>query len=972
MTSTEGSITSCDRSTLDPDYRLSQDTMSGADFDLGVSDLEDDWDGDMHDSDQEAGVPARDRGDHRGSPGRVVGQGGENVELNPDLMDPHDYLESRKNKNTKRNIENGVATYNRVMTEFAQKYHKLFLNLDDASIDDLPSLLEKFFQIAKKVNGDIYSSNSIVCFHSSIANHLSHRKVNPIDIKKDVRFTTVNDMVRTSAAASAEAGRGTGVDAKRCIKPIHLRMALEKGTIGRDNPHALSTAVYLGLTLGMGCRSVKEIHGIKNDDIIAGPRDKNGLPQWFELAERITKTRTGKVGDSRILEPKVFPDHENPNFCYIRSFMVYMGRKTRAQSNPKAPFMLNAKQSAVKNPEKEQFWYIGTGEEGSGIMGDHTLEKLVTNAMTKAGVDCKLEKYSAISTRKCLMQSGVDCGVPDVHISRLAGHKSVLSKGNYIASKGNAHQASVRVIQRKMFSGKDCDYSSEFQKLEEQDVVEKRKPRSRSRKKRRDSSKSSSKSSSRGSSKVPRRVHARSSSGSRRKVRSRSRSRTRARSRSGSRRRVHARSRSGSRSSSNMKRERREGTSSRYRSRSRHERSDEVKTERKKAGKEDRTRRKKDIREPDSEEDYEGCVMSQQVTTKRGNQETTVSIEKRERGGQMSHGGGRPPTFFPSHANDHEDVWQQHQSPAQQNHRSPGQSPRQQQHLRPVQQHYKDSVQQQFQSPGGQLEYQPMVNNQQFQSPNNPQFQSPFHQQLQSPFHQQFQSPFHQQNYQHMSPYNPMFQQSQSPVSHPHGYNKLSPVPMFQHSPMFHQLQPRQSPIQHNMGLSRSMGMGEGASLKRERKNCLMNVRARSTKSSASNLFEEELTGSQEDILVDSFKPKQVRSMLLDIFSCSSSKWMTGQERENLFWSLQKKLTTEVSTISDRPILTATVNAIFAIIQSNLRRDFIAALTLKTDFSTSLFQLMSVALAKPDLAFSKIAQVSNSLYANNAQLNSDL
>ena len=182
----------------------------------------------------------------------------------------------------------------------------------------------------------------------------------------------------------------------------------------------------------------------------------------------MTKTRKGAPGDVRILEAKIFADHENPETCYVRTLLEYDEKKTPQQKHPDSPYFLNCKQSAVLNPSAEKFWYIGKGKESSGIMGKHKLESLVTDALSAAGIDCKLEKYSAISTRKALLQGGVDAGVPDTHLSRLAGHKSVNSKGEYISSKGNAHKAAVLSIQRRNFGLKSRNYAREFEKYEQE------------------------------------------------------------------------------------------------------------------------------------------------------------------------------------------------------------------------------------------------------------------------------------------------------------------------------------------------------------------------------------------------------------------------------------------------------------------------------------------------------------------------
>ena len=44
-------------------------------------------------------------------------------------------------------------------------------------------------------------------------------------------------------------------------------------------------------------------------------------------------------------------------------------------------------------------------------MGRNTVAKLLTNALTAAGVDCRLEKYSGTSARKVQFDGGTDAGI---------------------------------------------------------------------------------------------------------------------------------------------------------------------------------------------------------------------------------------------------------------------------------------------------------------------------------------------------------------------------------------------------------------------------------------------------------------------------------------------------------------------------------------------------------------------------------
>ena len=99
-------------------------------------------------------------------------------------------------------------------------------------------------------------------------------------------------------------------------------------------------------------------------------------------------------------------------------------------------------------------------------MGVHTLESLLQDALSLSGIDCKVEKYSPISLRKSLLQSGVDCNVPDLHLSWIAGHKNMFSKKAYVNSAGTHHKTAERVIHRKLFHNVKSGYEKEMDKVE--------------------------------------------------------------------------------------------------------------------------------------------------------------------------------------------------------------------------------------------------------------------------------------------------------------------------------------------------------------------------------------------------------------------------------------------------------------------------------------------------------------------------
>jgi hypothetical protein len=361
-----------------------------------------------------------------------------------------------------------LRTYERVMTLVADKTDGIYEDLMAARLERLPYLLCKFLQTAKKASGEVYSSGSLHTMFNGLCNALGGRG---ITVKGDARFNKVTEMLRVQTARSTTEGRGAGCNAKDALTPEHLRIALSAGTIGRNTPKALLTSVHMAAVVGWGCRPGNECHMIENGDLVFGPLDeKTQVPAWVGLSERLTKTRKGNVGDKRELTPRIFPDDMFPDTCYVRTIVAYMQRKTTAQKQPQAPFFLNVLAAAEKKPQQHEKWYVGTGARRSGICGINTLQSLLSDALEAAGIDCKAEKYSAMSMRKALLQTGVDCNVPDLHLSRLAGHKNSFSKSAYVKSAGLHHKTAARVIQRKLFQGEDDGYARGMATVASEDV----------------------------------------------------------------------------------------------------------------------------------------------------------------------------------------------------------------------------------------------------------------------------------------------------------------------------------------------------------------------------------------------------------------------------------------------------------------------------------------------------------------------
>ena len=111
---------------------------------------------------------------------------------------------------TMKNVKLSENLYNRVMLEHAKKNGEEFIPLDEAPENDLIKKLPIFLELAKKSDGDVYSSNSLKSLYNSIALYLVERQ-QPINLKTGAKFEHIRLVLKAMCARSVELGRGPGV-----------------------------------------------------------------------------------------------------------------------------------------------------------------------------------------------------------------------------------------------------------------------------------------------------------------------------------------------------------------------------------------------------------------------------------------------------------------------------------------------------------------------------------------------------------------------------------------------------------------------------------------------------------------------------------------------------------------------------------------------------------------------------------------
>ena len=119
---------------------------------------------------------------------------------------------SQNDVRNRKDAKTAAKAYNRVMFDHAHKNGEIFIPFDEATKDDLIKKLPTFFETVVKVNGDVYSTDSLKAMFNGLALNLVSRK-NPMHLKTSQKFEPVRSVLKTMCAKSVKLGRGPGYSA---------------------------------------------------------------------------------------------------------------------------------------------------------------------------------------------------------------------------------------------------------------------------------------------------------------------------------------------------------------------------------------------------------------------------------------------------------------------------------------------------------------------------------------------------------------------------------------------------------------------------------------------------------------------------------------------------------------------------------------------------------------------------------------
>ena len=299
-----------------------------------------------------------------------------------------EYLEKHQPANSRSAIQTAMNALKQVVSEVHPEETETF---EEMSEEKLVDYLELFFKCVLKQDGKPLNASSLQTYYCSVRRYFVEKR--QLDIKSDMKFSRVSKVLARRQEESMKEGEIPGKHAAKAIPPAVLQETIAKGKFGLSDPRSLTANVIKAFTAGFGIRTRSEMYNILNGDVKVGPLKSNGIPEYIELSERITKTRRGKCGKGgqRDYKPRIESDDEDPENCLVRPFLKMQSKKTSAMLAPDMPLFLTCLNG--ENFENREVWF------SLQRMGINTVGTIVQKQIGAAGFDTKDLKISGTSVR---------------------------------------------------------------------------------------------------------------------------------------------------------------------------------------------------------------------------------------------------------------------------------------------------------------------------------------------------------------------------------------------------------------------------------------------------------------------------------------------------------------------------------------------------------------------------------------------
>lgn len=301
-------------------------------------------------------------------------------------------------------------------------------------VHELDTLLCKFFMETRKRSGEEYEPDSLSSFQRSIQRHLSDKE-SSVNILKDTAFQRSRKVLAAKRKQLVGEGKGNKPNAARALTEGEEASLFKNYHLGNKDPQTVQKTLWWHLSLHFGFRARDESRKLRWGDVTLSQDPETGNEILVWLAERGTKTRTGKEnGHQRAFNPTIQATHTET--CPVALYKEFSSHRPKEMNLHDSPFFL-----AVNHRRKpdSQIWYM------KSPLGKNEIGRFMSSVAKEANLPANGKKVSNHSVRKTSISRLLDANCPDIFVSQLSGHKSVESLKNY-KTASNKHQRAMSNI----------------------------------------------------------------------------------------------------------------------------------------------------------------------------------------------------------------------------------------------------------------------------------------------------------------------------------------------------------------------------------------------------------------------------------------------------------------------------------------------------------------------------------------------
>ena len=269
----------------------------------------------------------------------------------------------------------------------------------------------RFVHETRKENGERYSPATIRCLLSAFQREMQDNKLSyRLFDRSDLRFQDLRKTLDTVCVSLRKDGIGALQQHAAVISPADEDLMWESGTLGMDNPWALTRATFVIVGLHFCLRGGQEHTDFKVDQFRQVPSDGSySKESFYEYVEHGSKNHQRKF--TEIDSNKVSRAFAQPGFsrCLIRILDLYLSKLPHNST----AFYMQPLQAVPSDPQRP--WYKATP------IGVNPLKNMLPQVSELAGL---CSRYTNHSLRATAATRTFAARVPEKVIAEFTGHKS--------------------------------------------------------------------------------------------------------------------------------------------------------------------------------------------------------------------------------------------------------------------------------------------------------------------------------------------------------------------------------------------------------------------------------------------------------------------------------------------------------------------------------------------------------------------